>query len=304
MSLDNLPPELILLISDHLDSKPLNALIQTASYFARLLDPVLQDRVLAKSEYQQNLLVRAAKLGHEATIRKIHKRAQHRKKEICTPIMIEMLMWATTYQHTQLMEYILRGMNTDVNSMSDVNGERRTPLHEAAQKGYEASTRKLLELGADIDALDEAGRSALHFAVEDPCQERSTAVLELTLEHGANTEVGELYVGNKPLHWAITDKVWDGMEVLLDHGADIEACNGRGETALHVAAAGGTYSSVALLNRRGSDIFALTNAGHTCLDLAGTRFVADYLQELGALTGKELRDLVSVPSLVPRSGPK
>ena len=49
--------------------------------------------------------------------------------------------------------------------MNEVDGELHTPLHMAAMKGYQDVVMFLLEQGADRDALDNDGQTALDYAM-------------------------------------------------------------------------------------------------------------------------------------------
>lgn len=60
----------------------------------------------------------------------------------------------------------------------------RTPLSEAAASGMTDCCRVLLEAGADIDAIDECGNTALMYAVQ--C---SLSTVQLLISNGADVEV-------------------------------------------------------------------------------------------------------------------
>ena len=68
----------------------------------------------------------------------------------------------------------------------DVNGlDRccRTPLHIASQQGH---TSFLLERGVDVNAKDKSCSTALHLALQE---RRGVELARLLLEHGADVEV-------------------------------------------------------------------------------------------------------------------
>ena len=58
------------------------------------------------------------------------------------------------------------------------------------------------------------------------------------------------------------------VQVLLDHGADIETSNWHGYTALHVTSLGGYKFVVQLLLDHGADIEAVNNYGNTPLHIS------------------------------------
>jgi uncharacterized protein len=61
------------------------------------------------------------------------------------------------------------------------------------------------------------------------------------------------------------------MQALLGKGAEVNARNAHGWTALHVAAAGGDPAVIALLLQHGADVHAQSHIGTTALDNATTR---------------------------------
>jgi ankyrin repeat protein len=61
------------------------------------------------------------------------------------------------------------------------------------------------------------------------------------------------------------------MQALLAKGAEVNARNAHGWTALHVAAAGGDLAVITLLLQHGADVHAQSHIGTTALDNAATR---------------------------------
>ncbi|KAH8810072.1 ankyrin repeat-containing domain protein, partial [Hyaloscypha sp. PMI_1271] len=57
-----------------------------------------------------------------------------------------------------------------------------TPLHVAAERGYEDAARTLLHAGADVSARYHDGRTPLHLAAEHG----QVDVIELLLERDAH----------------------------------------------------------------------------------------------------------------------
>jgi ankyrin repeat protein len=113
-----------------------------------------------------------------------------------------------------------------------VNGRSRrgwTPLMYAALYGDAGVVRVLLERGANPNAQNDDGGTALMYAVEDP----------------------------------------DRTRVLLDHGADPNLRSGHGRTALLIAAGQtGSYDAVKLLLERGADARVRLPEGRGAVDVA------------------------------------
>jgi ankyrin repeat protein len=179
-------------------------------------------------------------------------------------------------------------------------------LHETAEQANKVVTQKLIDLGADVDAIDTAGLSPPHYAVWKPEREdasageawdtdkeleygvNSIAILRLLLGHRALTEVAEPDRRQTPLLWASIDGNTEALRPLLDHGANITASDDEGCTALHFAADSGNHEAVQLLVDKGADTFAIDHSAYTPLDLAASTTVRKILRKAGALTGPEL----------------
>ncbi len=178
-----------------------------------------------------------------------------------------------------------------------------TPLHEAAlsesEHAYEI-VEILVSHGADVNAkvrddnpedmwaVFGEGCTPLHHAVgvtrwDDNLEFRSNkAVVELLLAHDARVDEKDGF-GDTPLFNAAS---LDVMELLIEHGADVNARNSEdGSTVLHGAAAGGYLDVAELLLEHGADLHARDFDGETPLHVAALAKDHDmvrYLVERGA----------------------
>jgi ankyrin repeat protein len=87
-----------------------------------------------------------------------------------------------------------------------------------------------------------------------------------------------------PLHSAVAAQQADIVRLLIDHGADVKACQTAGITPLHQAAASGQLDMARLLLSHGADIKAKMEDGKTPRDLAVDRKqarVAEFLLKQG-----------------------
>jgi ankyrin repeat protein len=103
-------------------------------------------------------------------------------------------------------------------------------LHYAVQYRSEDGVRALLSLGANVDALDDDGRTALHRAVA----KSDAAMVDLLLAAGAKPGFADAE-GRTPLHLAATRAHVGNVEALLRAGADRAARTESGETPADVA---------------------------------------------------------------------
>ena len=155
----------------------------------------------------------------------------------------------------------------------------RIPLHIASRGPCDDLVRLLLDHGANPSALDNGDETALHHAA---CS-GELGVVRLLLDHGLAVNARNkrsmygwrgwdpLLIGGNdidtkgwtPLHYAATFGFVEIVEMLLDHGADVNTPDECRWTALHLAAIHGELQVVNTLLRRGANPQARNMKGHT-----------------------------------------
>ena len=145
--------------------------------------------------------------------------------------------------------------------MDDKNNE----LIDAVADDALNRTKRLLEEGADANALDERGRPALLVAIANRA---SKEMVELLLEHGADlfwtTEEG---VGL--LDEAVERNRLDLAELFIEKGLDPATTRRKsGMTAFMLAACFDYVEMMELLYDRGADIYAVDEMGLSAADFA------------------------------------
>jgi len=104
-----------------------------------------------------------------------------------------------------------------------------TPLLDAANEDDDLSRMKaLLAAGADPNAVDDGGRTALHLVVAHDLSE----ALDLFLDAGVGVDTDA--AGRTPLMHAADRCRADMTKLLLERGADVHARDNAGATALHL----------------------------------------------------------------------
>jgi ankyrin repeat protein len=110
------------------------------------------------------------------------------------------------------------------------SSESQTPLHVAANRGYDDVVQLFLGWGADPKAQDAKGRTALHLAAGGG----QYPVAKLLTAARKNTETRDSY-GKTALHHAIHSRRYSIVKLLLDRGYDPNKADGTGERPLHIA---------------------------------------------------------------------
>ncbi|MCB1552797.1 MAG: ankyrin repeat domain-containing protein [Xanthomonadales bacterium] len=160
--------------------------------------------------------------------------------------------------------------------------KRPSPEGEALfqARGDREKIRALLAEGVDIDALNQVGWTALEGAVIDKDVERIRFLLdagadpnarnadgdtalgsvscvdlrsaELLIERGAQVDIADDVVHYTPLHHCADRGEVAVIELLIAHGAEVDAARKDGSTPLHDAAEGGRREAVSALLRHGA----------------------------------------------------
>eukprot|EP00730_Choanoeca_flexa_P011139 TRINITY_DN23866_c0_g1_i1.p1 TRINITY_DN23866_c0_g1~~TRINITY_DN23866_c0_g1_i1.p1 ORF type:complete len:193 (+),score=31.86 TRINITY_DN23866_c0_g1_i1:102-680(+) len=156
-----------------------------------------------------------------------------------------------------------------------------------AEKGQADDLKLFLEqrvqsmhLNETVACLGPIKRQPLHFAA---LQGRTNAI-NVLLDHGADVDARERYGVSSLMYAAMKGHV-DAIRLLVQRGAEINAKNHNKWTPLHYAARHGRLEAVELLMELGSDIHAVQNQKFTPYKLAmffNTTSAVRRLEELGA----------------------
>jgi ankyrin repeat protein len=152
-----------------------------------------------------------------------------------------------------------------------------SPVADAAMRRDVEKVRLLLQHGADVNAPQGDGMTALHWAAEHG----DAALAEMLLYAGANRTPVTRIGGYTPLHLAAKTGSTAVVAVLVKAGADANTRAASGAAALHFAAASGNAATVAVLLQHGADANAReTEWGQTPLVFAAAYNRADAIRTL------------------------
>jgi ankyrin repeat protein len=141
---------------------------------------------------------------------------------------------AAVVGHTTLLSSLLEKTPSTIAAFSE---DGWTPLHLASYAGQTVAARRLLDAGADVNAISSNSMTSapLHQAASGAA---TAAVISLLLERGANTRA-RAAGGVTPLHNAAARGVIPIVDLLLAHGADASALMDTGQSPAMIAAARG-----------------------------------------------------------------
>ena len=169
-----------------------------------------------------------------------------------------------------------------------------TALMVAAALGYPEIVEALLDAGADANAVDDAGRNALHaaaqFGFEHNDSLRARRLFDVLLKHAADINHADregttpllLLLGAHMHPGSTCDATHIGALVppLLDAGAQPRHADLRGVTALHACAMHALLAPARILLARGAEREAPDAFGRTAADVARQLGYIDVAHEL------------------------
>ncbi|VVC31093.1 Putative transposase IS4/IS5 family,Ankyrin repeat-containing domain,Ankyrin repeat [Cinara cedri] len=151
----------------------------------------------------------------------------------------------------------------------------------AAEKGRIRAVKDLVEKkGANVNAKDEYGYTALHEAAE----ENQMEVVKFLVANGADVNARN-NEGITPLRDVAYEGHKEIAEFLVANGAKVNVADNKKVTPLHMAAYEGHEEIVKLLVANGADSNAADKDGDTPLHLAtknGHKWIAEFLVANGA----------------------
>lgn len=169
------------------------------------------------------------------------------------------LTLACVAQQPQLVEVVF-SHGANVNAIGE---HGKTALHHASEFDNVKIVEMLLKNGADVSLQDVDGFSPLHFASLQGNHGVITLLLSERADLGART-----VQGCTPLHVAVIYNHLDAVRSLLDGEADPSVVADCGWAPVHFAAAGGFVELLELLLDAGAEIDSETTNGKSPLDIA------------------------------------
>jgi len=121
--------------------------------------------------------------------------------------------------------------------------------------------------GADVNATDDRGLTALHWAAFDNDPKK----VQLLVKHGADINAQDLIRGGTPLLSSTALKSFDAAEILIKLKADPNIMDDKGNTPLHYATQRGHSRLVKMLVDHGANIHLENRDGYSPVDLSRNR---------------------------------
>ena len=134
-----------------------------------------------------------------------------------------------------------------------------TPLMWAAAIGSTEAMTRLLDAGAQVNAVNSTGATALMWAATD------IGKVKLLLGRGADAKVTSQRGRTALFNAARSDRSAAIVKMLIDAGSDIKAVDGFKQSVLHAATLGNDTESIRHILEAGGDVMAVDAVGFTPL---------------------------------------
>ena len=126
------------------------------------------------------------------------------------------------------------------------------PVADAAMRGDVDAVKALIKQGADVNAAQGDGMTALHWAAE----KGDAALAQVLVTAGASVAATTRHGAHTALHVAATNGRGPVIKTLLAAGANVNVATTTGVTPLHQAAGSGSVESVEALLASGANVDA------------------------------------------------
>nr|XP_046247209.1 cyclin-dependent kinase 4 inhibitor C isoform X2 [Scatophagus argus] len=148
-------------------------------------------------------------------------------------------------------------------------------LCNASARGDLLEVVLLLQNGVDVNGLNKYNRTALQVV-----KLANSTLIEALLVQGADPNLRDPACGLTVMHDAAREGFVDSVRVLLDHEADANLADGKGNLPLHLAAREGYLEVVQLLIGHTENPMRLNSQGHTARQVAEVNMRVDIVEYL------------------------
>ena len=212
-------------------------------------------------------IIEAALLGNISVLETLFKAGDSRDAD-----QMDAALWWAAGRGQNGSIAVLLGGGADVDARG---AQGKTALMNATTWGRAEAVDLLLQRGATVDAVDDRGKTALLWS-QEAVQGRQVGIVRTLLRFGASVDQASR-TGWTPLIAAALCGAADCAQVLIEHGADVNAVTGLDEdgvggcTALIYAIMNSRTAMVDLLIRSGADVNAKGLGSRTPLEIAHQR---------------------------------
>ncbi|CAH1798315.1 unnamed protein product [Owenia fusiformis] len=178
---------------------------------------------------------------------------------------------AASEGHTDIIDTLLSFEHCDI----DARCQQGTSLHMAARMGHIDCLKRLVNAGANIDAVDQSGSTALVLATKNI--NRARPIAQYLIEAGCDLNAQDKCL-KTALHYAC--KKAFGVDLLLNAGARTDLLDEHGNTSIIYAATEGFCGVIRALCEAGVDVNVANTQGKTAMHYLAQKGHKKCLQHL------------------------
>ncbi|ELR72952.1 Ankyrin [Fulvivirga imtechensis AK7] len=194
-----------------------------------------------------------------------------------------LLVWLFVTGNLEAQTALQNDNIEDFKLLSTTQGslQRDSLLTEASRLGAIRIATHLLDQGASPGYFSQEGYTSIHYAVF----EQHPKLIDLLLGAGADPDIESRdRLKGTPLMYAVSSPDVSISQLLIDHGADVNAVDTNGDHALNWATYSGNVAQMKLLLRSGADLNLKSKHG-TAVDVALRLWHADSVVNVFRETG-------------------
>jgi uncharacterized protein len=218
------------------------------------------------SDFKRSALMHASAAGLTSMVKKLLERGA--KVELTDHDGMNSFMIALEGRHEQTAELLLAPtISASGLDIQNTRYPKRSALMIASDAGLSDMVKKMLELGAKPELMDDLGKTSLMMACANGHEVAATMLLAPTIAAGL-IDLQDTQYTRSALMWAGASGLSSVVEKLLEYGASSGLTNRLGMTALMLACAHGKEETAKLLvaPTHAADLIDLRSAGFTCFE--------------------------------------
>ena len=170
----------------------------------------------------------------------------------------ESFVYSPYFEIPSLIEYFIQ-QGADINFKENIS--YLTALHNASINNSKEIAQLLIHHGADINAKNCSGNTALFYSVKEISKE----MVEFFIHNGINVNIENFVT----LYYLCGSRNMNIIELLVSSGININSVNKNGQTVLHEATIFSQVELASFLISHGANVNIRDNTGKTPLHLAG-----------------------------------
>ena len=183
---------------------------------------------------------------------------------------------AASSGHSGVLQYLMSTTDQPTAAANLADDRGFTPLMNATVSESDAAVVLLLKAGADVNARNKDGAAAVHFAAGDGSVRRLTLLCDAGADISATSQAGNA------LHWAAGKGRSEAIRYLVGKGAALNTFSPGGLPAVLMAAVSASDEGVEVLVESGAEVGHIVSGNLTVLHISAENGLAGAVRAIVA----------------------